>query len=937
MSLQRLSILLAILCGYCDAQYTHYRLPKAVKPLTYNVEIKTNLEDPANLNFTGEVQIDFVALSGAGNNITLHAAKYQIDPTLTILINQENSEIIKISDTQTHSQYEFYILNLEKKLEPGVKYKLALTFSGKLSQEKEGYFVNTYKDHVTNETKYMTATQFQPTAARYAFPCFDEPDLKANFTIRLVRDKKYTALSNMPLLYNIADHSTPALAVTTFETTVPMPTYLVAFSLSEDFKHTITMKTDNGIEFRTWTRPDPILLKSVSYANAIGFKLLMFYEYMFNMKYPLPKVDMLAVPGFNGAMENWGLIKFNEPLIVYSSKGSIDQKIAVATIVAHEVTHQWFGNLVTLNWWSDIWLNEGFATYFSGVGLENADKNLHILSFKTIRNLQNMFNSDAHNDTEAVSRKITEVSEIREAFDDLSYKKGGLLLRMLHYFIGDASFMGGLREYLAKYAYRNADKNDLWNTLSDKAHKNKALPENIHLATIMESWVSQPGYPIIHVARNYADNKTIGTINITQERFLYNSQTTKRDDCWWIPLSYTTSAELNFENTIPKHWFQCDGSKRRTMEVKTEATENDWILFNLQMTGFYKINYDMNNWKLLISTLNSDKFESIHTLNRAQLVDDVMKLAWNNVIDYYTALELVSYMGREHEYEPWMMAISNLDSLNTILRHSSQYGEFEWYIKYLITPIYKHLDGMNNNLMKLGTLQKKLKIQILGWACYHNVLDCAERAAEMFAVWRNNPEPDKQNPIPLDMRATVYCTAIRNGRDDDWKFLWERYTISKEADDRVVLLSSLACTSKVWLLQRLIEALMQNNGPIPEIDTQFALESIASQTIGFHLTKAYVIEYFANVMKNNTQENGELTLMGTLLDVVLRRIVTPVDMKSFSELVQTHKKITGEESLILEAGVKEMAVKVHWRVANSMKIFQAIKKLKQRVTPSSTA
>lgn len=338
-------------------------------------------------------------------------------------------------------------------------------------------------------------------------------------------------------------------------------------------------------------------------------------------------MDQIAIPDFSaGAMENWGLVTYRETALLYDPlSSSLQNKNRVASVIAHELAHQWFGNLVTMSWWTDLWLNEGFATYIATLGVEHLHPEWKSYKEESLTDTLHVFDIDSYRTSHPVSVPIGNPNEISQIFDGISYSKGSCLIRMMHTFLGEKAFREGVSNYLKEHEYHNAEQVNLWDSLSNAAQKLKSLPENLNLRKVMDSWTKQTGYPVINVTRYYDNHTAV----LTQERFLADRM--KRHDdsqsCWWIPLSYTTGSKSDFNSLEPKDWMLCDAeNKRINHTLKIDAEPDQWVLFNIQLGSLYKVNYDKQNWNLLIKTLNSNH-EQINEVNRAQLVGDALDLA----------------------------------------------------------------------------------------------------------------------------------------------------------------------------------------------------------------------------------------------------------------------------------------------------------------------
>ncbi|TDG52379.1 hypothetical protein AWZ03_001209 [Drosophila navojoa] len=905
-----------------DSSYSHFRLPMALRPQKYNLRVLTHFEDPDNLRFEGDVKILFKVLENA-NNITLHAKNLTIDESLITLrdtssANKKNC----VSGTEVNTVHDFYVMRTCEELVAGDVYELSIPFAADLNRQLEGYYRSSYIDPVTNKSRWLSITQFEPASARLAFPCFDEPDYKAPFVVTLGYHKRYNGLSNMPVKEIKPNEEIADYIWCEFEESVPMSTYLVAYSVN-DFSHKPST-LPNSTLFRTWARPNAI--EQCDYAAEVGPKVLQYYEDLFGIKFPLPKIDQIAIPDFSaGAMENWGLVTYREIALLYSAQhSSLADKQRVASIIAHELAHQWFGNLVTMKWWTDLWLNEGFATYVASLGVDKINPEWRSMAQESLSNLLVIFRKDALETSHPISRPIELVSEIQESFDQISYQKGSTVLRMMHMFLGDESFRSGIQNYLQKFSYGNAEQDNLWESLTEAAHKFKALPKSYDIKRIMDSWTLQTGYPIINITRDYS----AGTAKLNQERYLLNTQISRaqRGGCWWVPLSYTTQGERDFANTAPKTWMECGSSGEVLPKTITGLPGKDqWVIFNTQMSTLYKVNYDERNWKLLIDTLTNGDFESIHVINRAQLIDDAFYLAWTGEQNYDIAMELLEYMRREREYLPWKSAFENLKRLKSIIRQTPNLEFFKRYLQKLIEPVYEHLNGLNDTFANIEQQdQVLLKTMVATWACLYQVGDCVPKAVTYFKAWRSEPDPDKQNPVPINLRQTVYCTAIRHGDDNDWNFLWMRYNNSNVAAEKRTIMSSLGCTREVWLLQRYLALTFEPKQGIRKQDSMYAFQAVAYNEIGFHLAKDYfmnnvdfIYKFYSPIVKD----------MARLLPPFSEQTFQQSDFDDFRNFVTEHRSsLKGLEQAIQQT-LETMLTNVQWKQRNYDQVSVSIRSL----------
>ncbi|EDX14831.1 aminopeptidase Ey [Drosophila simulans] len=902
--------------------YNHYRLPTALRPIKYDLHVLTQLENADDFRFGGSVDIRIQVLENS-NNITLHSKELTIDETATTL-RQIGGEDLKdncVSSTEVNPEHDFYILRTCRELLAGQVYKLSLRFSSPLSDRLEGYYRSSYVDPVANETRWISITHFEPASARLAFPCFDEPGYKAPFSITLRYHKKFTGLSNMPVKRTGKDDFLPDYVRTEFQESLPMSTYLVAYSVN-DFSHKPST-LPNGTLFRTWARPNAI--DQCGYAAEFGPKVLNYYEEFFGIKFPLPKVDQIAVPDFNiGAMENWGLVTYRETALLYSSEfSSLKDKQELANVVAHELAHQWFGNLVTMKWWTDLWLKEGVATYLATLCVENIHPEWRSLELESLANLLSIFRKDSLESSHPISRPVGKVSQISESFDAISYDKGSSVLRMMHLFLGEEAFRNGLKSYLNRYAYQNAEQDNLWESLTQAAHKIGSLPKDYDIKTIMDSWTLQTGYPVINVTRDY----TSRTANLSQERYLLNSDVSRaHKGCWWVPLSYTSQEEKDFNNTAPKEWMECtETGKSVPKTIQDLPGPGQWVIFNNQLSTPYKVNYDAQNWKLLIETLNSEDYQSIHVVNRAQLIDDVLFFAWTGEQDYEIALQVISYLQRERELLPWKSAFDNLKLVNRIVRQTSSFEFFKSFLKKIITPVYEHLNGINDTFSAIPQQdQVLLKTMVVNWACQYQVGDCVPQALAYYRNWRAEANPDEKNPVPINVRSTVYCTSIKHGSDSDWEFLWTRYKKSNVAAEKRTILTALGCSREVWLLQRYLELIFDAKEGIRKGDSKWAFQAVAKTEVGFLLAKKYFMD---NIGPISDYYNQLIKSISRLLEPIEKQIYTRKDYDEFKQFLADSKEFLEGSEEAIQQTLEIILTNVQWRERNYDQLTRAIKLL----------
>lgn len=891
------------------------RLPRSVVPDLYELRL-TPFIQPGNFTFHGEVKI-LVNVTEDANNVTLHSVDLKIDTSFTNIkeysaASNRTDRALRIVEQTNDIARQFYVIRTTDTLRKGGQYVVHLKFSGVLNDYMQGFYKSSYTT-VDGQTRWIATTQFQPTDARRAFPCFDEPALKAKFQISIARPENMTSISNMPRKGEpMPVPGLPAYMWDHYERSVPMSTYLVAFIVS-DFK---MLKSESG-NFRVWARSEAI--EQARYTLDIGPKILNYYENYFKIKFPLPKMDSVALPDFSaGAMENWGLITCRETAMLYQegvSTSSNQQR--VATVIAHELAHQWFGNLVTPVWWSDLWLNEGFASYVENIGMNAVEPTWKVLEQFVVHELQTVFGLDALESSHQISVEVEHPDEINEIFDRISYNKGASIIRMMDHFLTTNVFKQGLTNYLNAKAYQNAEQNDLWDMLTKQAHKDKVLDTSVTIKEIMDTWTLQTGFPVVTVSRNYKN----GGATLTQERFMLRNGTMKTmstsEPLWWIPITYTTESQLDFNTTQPSQWMKA--VKSITLDLNLKRAE--WVILNIQETGYYRVNYDKMNWQMIIRQLKSESFKDISTINRAQLIDDALNLARAGRLDYATALDVTSYLEHETEYLPWKAALTAMHYLDDMLIRMPSYDKFRVYILKLLDNVYKQVGFIDNP----GDPQLTVftRIDVLSWACSFGHEDCVQNAVKQFYNWRNTPNPNKNNPISPNLKMVVYCTAIRVGGQAEWDFAWKQYLETNVGSEKDLLLHALGCTRELWLLNRYLDWTITENSGIRKQDASRVLNSIVSNPIGQPLAFSFLRNKWDRLWD---YFGTSLLTVNNIVRSATRGINTKYDLRDLLDFTKEHIGKFGSATRSVQQSIEQAEANIRWLDASHDTIQDWLKK-----------
>ncbi|XP_068140329.1 aminopeptidase Q-like isoform X2 [Drosophila tropicalis] len=620
--------------------YDEPRLPLTLIPYHYDLKLLTYLEDsPDMFRYMGSVNISVHAQQST-NLVVLHARDANIEVQKIQIWDKEKGVLFNTSRTEYNKEKDYFIIEVEMPFVRGRSYVLSLPFENILKEDfKSGYFVGYNEGKNELDRSWFSLTQFERNYIRNVLPSFDEPALRATFNVTLGHHKRFQSFSNMPLLKRF-NSDLKDYVWSMHEISPLMPTYLLAFSIN-NFTCMFSKTFDREpVGFRTCSHVTQV--QALSLASVIAPKLFQFFENLFQVPCPLREIQQLAIPNLPiAAMENWGLVVYSDEMIMQKNKKKLTNlsqgQIKTLQLVSHELVHMWFGNLVTISWWDSLWLNEGLAGYFEAAGVEHLQMNWgrNILFKYREGSLMNELMAMPVAINASSDKDLIENSSVAYV-----YQKVTTILRMLNAMLGDEVFYEGLYFYLSQYSYSNTTPDQFWGKMQLASLRSGVLPDDHKVNIIMDSWTNQAGYPVLDVIRNYNNN----TIFFAQNHF--SSSNGSHSEVWWIPLTYTTQSERNFSSTRTKVWLI-----QPSMHLNIPLLSKEWVMFNIQAVGYYRVNYDERNWRLIAFDLY-ENHKQIHVLNRAQIVSDCLYLWQQGRIHWYTAVDVLKYIIEEDEYEP---------------------------------------------------------------------------------------------------------------------------------------------------------------------------------------------------------------------------------------------------------------------------------------------
>uniref|UniRef100_A0A8C8FYW3 Aminopeptidase n=1 Tax=Oncorhynchus tshawytscha TaxID=74940 RepID=A0A8C8FYW3_ONCTS len=737
-----------------DGDWKNFRLPDYVKPVHYDLHLEPDLTTDL---YMGNVSVH-LEVRRPTRHLWLHIRETFVRavPRLVLKTPQAQRDVtVAIKGCFEFKLQEYVVVEAEEELaatKPNEVYILTLDFQGWLNGSLVGFYRVTYTEN--GATKKIAATDHEPTDARKSFPCFDEPNQKATYKISITHDKDYEALSNMPVevVFLLPDNKIK----TSFQRSVPMSTYLVCFAVHQ-FTF-VERKSSRGIPLRIYAQPAQIA--TAEYAANTTKIIFDYFEEYFDMTYSIPKLDKIAIPDFGtGAMENWGLITYREANLLYDeNQSSSYNKQRVASVIAHELVHQWFGNIVTMDWWDDLWLNEGFASFFEYIGVEEAEPLWGMRDIMIISDVLPVMVDDALVTSHPIIVDVSTPAQITSVFDSISYSKGASILRMVEDWLGRDNFRDGCRKYLKDFHFENAKTDNFW----------ASLVSGLPVADVMDTWTKQMGYPVLDLSTINAQTK------LTQRRFLLdpNANPTQPPS----PLSYKWN--------IPVKWYSVDSNTSisiihtRSSVIRIELVNNDHI-------GFYRVNHPDSIWSTISQQLQTNHQE-LDAADRCSYIDDVFALGRADAVDYGNAFNLTKYLTNETEYIVWKRVSSSIAYVQDMLSDDTVL-----YPKFQVS----HL--------KTKTFDRLLRETVLEIACQMGDQEVLNEASAIFDQWIAGTI----STVGVNLRLLVYRYGMKNsGTGAKWNVMFERYKTESLAQEKDKLLYGLASVENVSLLNNLLEA-----------------------------------------------------------------------------------------------------------------------------------
>jgi aminopeptidase N len=736
------------------------RLFEQFQPEKYVLELSP---DPETMRFSGTVTVVGRKVGRPSKRLTFHQNELKITSAKVVKHDKKGDTPVAIARINNQDSYDEVRLHSDELIYPG-QYTVTLEFEGEITRAMNGMYPCFFKHD--GQEKKLIMTQFESHYAREAFPCIDEPEAKATFDLTLVTPICKAVISNTP----IKEQSTKdTRQTTTFETTPKMSTYLLGFVFGELGFVEATTKDD--VLVRVYATPDNV--PHTTFALNCAVRTLEFYNEYFAIPYPLQKCDFIAVPDFaNGAMENWGCITFREQVLLVDEKNtSLHLTQYVANVIAHELTHQWFGNLVTMRWWNDLWLNESFASWMSWLAVDHLFPDWKVWTQFIVEEQSLALKLDALEYTHPIEAEVKHPDEIRTIFDAISYEKGASVLLMLHNYLGGDDFRDGLRVYLKRHSYGNTDTVDLWKALAEVSHK--------PVAEFMSAWTTTSGYPIVTA------NLTGDTPKLSQERFYLNPEAKKEATRWPIPL--LASEDLGI-TTLEK--------AEQPVKVKSISAQT---VLNHNRTSFFRAIYDSEHLGQLANAVSEGK---LNELDRLGLLADAFEGAKAGYGSTLEAFKLLKAYADEDSTVVWDIIAGATHSVRVVMNDDTIRTGMKPYVRELVHKQRERLGWEENE--SDSHFDRLLRPTILSLASYGEDPVVVDEALARFAAMKL---PEDVHP---NIRGVVYGTVARKGGPADFDKMVSMHNSSTNSEERVTLAGALTGFRQPELMSRALDMMMSD-------------------------------------------------------------------------------------------------------------------------------
>ncbi|KAI3405253.2 hypothetical protein KGF56_001945 [Candida oxycetoniae] len=852
-------------------------LPTKLKPYNYDLSIYDI--DLSRDVFKGTVVIHLNVVEKT-NELYLN---YRDITVVKENIKVENDgKIVSVDSIEENKQKEYFVVKFAENVSNGGKVNVTIDYEAIIQSNMAGFYKSAFNED--GKEKHMLSTQFEATDARRAFPCLDEPCLKTTFNVDISADSRWTILGNMPVKSKV--EVSKDLQKVSFEQTPIMSTYLLAWACGEfEYIESFTKENYNGkpLPVRIYTTKG--YLEEAKLASEITPKIVDYFSKIFEIAYPLPKLDLIAVHSFShNAMENWGLITYRSTALLFSeTKSDPSYKQKVAYVVAHELAHQWFGNLVTMKWWDELWLNEGFATWVGFVAVDHLYPEWDIFSGFVSESLEQALDLDGLRKSHPIEVPVVDALDIDQVFDAISYLKGASTILMISKYLGTKVFLEGVSLYLERNKYSNATSHDLWSAISEVSQK----PIN----QWMNSWIKKVGFPIVNVSSH--ENSLV----LSQSRFLNGGdvQPEENETKWWIPLNVATDCATIHEKT-------------------TDALDSEKLIigdFLLKKDGFFKINkdtagvYRVNYGESFLTEHVSAHFDKLSARDKVGLIADsaAIACAGNNTTTSFLKLvkDILPKLG--NDYVVWLELGKRLGDFSTAFTTKELVSK----IQNLLSSVYeersvKIVEDIKEfaKLDSSDFLETKYRSELLTRAGKLHIEPVYQFALGLFS--------NQGGEIHPALRLFVYTTiaASPHFTKEQYETILKQVTHPTSLDSREIALTALGSVNNMAIIEQLLPSLIDTN-IIPVMDVHFVAKPLSIN----HATKDLFLDFFLDNYESFYKiMSTNMVVLDRFVKLTLRNYQSEVDYNKIKKFFAS-RNVHGFERSLYQA-LDNIKINANW-------------------------
>ncbi|RYP54332.1 hypothetical protein DL768_000906 [Monosporascus sp. mg162] len=824
-----------------DATNGRELLPTNVIPTHYDVTLEPDFE---KFTFQGKVLIDFDVQEDS-KSISLHTHEIEIQ---SANIKSGDDIAVKSSAITYDESKQVTKIELQSSVPKG-KTQLEIRFTGQLNDQMAGFYRSTYKKPDGSEGVLAT-TQMEANDCRRAFPCFDEPMHKAKFTVTLIADKHLTCLSNMDVASEAevqSEISGTTKKAVKFNPTPLMSTYLVAFIIGElNYIET----TNFRVPVRVYA-PASSDIEHGRFSLELAARTLAYYEKIFGAEFPLPKMDMVAIPDFAaGAMENWGLITYRVVDLMFDEKTSgAAMKERVAEVVQHELAHQWFGNLVTMDWWEGLWLNEGFATLMSWLSCDHFYPEWHVWENYVTDNLQSALGLDSLRSSHPIEVPVKRASEVDQIFDAISYSKGSCVLRMISTYLGEETFLDGVRRYIKKHAYGNTQTEDLWAALEDASGK--------PVKEIMSIWTKNVGYPVVQVT----EDKNDSSIHVKQNRFLRTGDAKPEEDQVLYPVFLGLRTKDGVDESL-------------TLSVREgnfKLKDLDFFKLNANHTSIYRTSYTAER----LEKLGQAAKQGLLTVeDRAGMIADAGALATSGYQKTSGVLNLLKGFDTEDSFVVWSEIIARVATVQTawVFEDKSVRDGLEAFVKDLLSERAHKLGWEFSD--KDGHIEQQFKAMLFGAAGMAGDEKIVAAAMDMF----NRYMGGDRSAVHPNIRGSVFGMALKYGGSEEYDKILNFFRTSTNSDERNTALRSLGRAKDPTLIQRTLDFTL--SGEVKSQDLYLPTSGLRNHAEGIEALFSWLTEKWPEITK---RLSGNPPILSSMVNICTGGFAKPEQLEKVED------------------------------------------------------